>query len=704
MFKTPVEILLVEDVEAYADAFLNAFRDASNSANVTVANNLCDAIASVVKGPPDLVVAELLLPDGKATDLLTCMKESTPLPLVVLARSGSEQAAVKAIEAGALDYVVVSPEAFADMPHIVSRVLREWGHTVESRKAEQAVLKESNRAQQDLDDDEAIIVSLDTECRIKFVSKKGVALLGCSHDEIVGRDWISSFIPEKRRKSLRRAISRVMTGEMAVPSYVEDWIVTKSGRERLIGWHNTLVTDSAGSVIGTLSSGEDITACKRVEEALRASEAQFRAVFEAAQECIIIKDTSLRYTDVNPAFCRLVGLRASEIVGRRAEDLFGAEIGKEISERSARVLEGESIESEQTRVVRGAPMTFHDTVVPLRDGKGAIVGLCYISRDVTELRQFAKENQALTHDYPSPAMQRALQKAVVAASSDSTVLLQGESGSGKDFLARWIHERSRRSSGPFFSINCAALPRDLAESELFGHERGAFTGADRRKKGLLELAEGGTILLNEIGELDLSLQAKLLAFLDTRSFLRVGGQKHVYVNARLIAASHRELMKEVEQRRFLEPLYYRLSVFPINVPPLRERRQDLPILVEDLIRKLAVDMQLPEIPAFDSTVIRDLTHYAWPGNVRELKNVLERSLILWKGGPFHLELPKTEQVTDAWSYTVCHLPNQTFHDIVDDVATALCGYALRVCQGNKKEAARMLQISRETFYRYLRKL
>lgn len=449
---------------------------------------------------------------------------------------------------------------------------------------------------------------------------------------------------------------------------------------------------------------EDAEAYADCEEALRTSEAQFRAVFEAAQECIMIKDTSLRYTDVNPAFCHLLGLRASEIVGRRAEDLFGAEIGKQISERSARVLEGESIESEQTRIVRGAPMTFHDTVVPLRDGRGEIVGLCYISRDVTERRQVAQENQAPTHDYPSPAMQRALEKAVVAANSDSTVLLQGESGSGKDFLARWIHERSRRSSGPFFSINCAALPRDLAESELFGHERGAFTGADRRKKGLLELAEGGTILLNEIGELDLSLQAKLLAFLDTRSFLRVGGQKHVYVNARLIAASHRELVKEVEQKRFLEPLYYRLSVFPLTVPPLRERRQDLPILAEDLIRRLAAEMQLTEVPAVDSTVIQNLARYAWPGNVRELRNVLERSLILWRGGPFSVELPQAEKVADPWSYTVYHVPSQTFHDIVQDVATALCGHALKVCQGNKKEAARLLQISRETFYRYLRKL
>jgi DNA-binding NtrC family response regulator len=193
---------------------------------------------------------------------------------------------------------------------------------------------------------------------------------------------------------------------------------------------------------------------------------------------------------------------------------------------------------------------------------------------------------------------------------------------------------------------------------------------------LLELAEGGTILLNEVGELDLSLQAKLLGFLDTRSFLRVGGQKHVHVNARLIAASHRNLMREVERGRFLGALYYRLSVLPIRVPPLRERRQDLPILAKDLILRLAAEMQLTETPAVDFAVIRSLNDYEWPGNVRELKNVLERSLILWEGGPFQLQLPRAECEAGEWSYTVRYGPNQTFHEIVNEVATALCSHAL----------------------------
>jgi PAS domain S-box-containing protein len=704
MYKNALKILLVEAERTQADAFRNAFEVLSDSFDITVVRTLREALDRLRHGYPDLVVASLHLPDGKGTDLLGSQKGGTSFPLVVVTASGSEREAVQAIKAGALDYVVKTPESLADMPNIIRRALREWDHRVRRQKAGQALLEENGTARRCLDLAEAIVVSLDKTCTVTFVNQKGVSVLGWPYKRIIGSDWIGSFVPERRRKTVRRAFLRVMAGERALPTYVEDWIVTKSGQERLVGWHNTLLTDPSGNITGILSSGDDVNERKSAEEALRTSEERFRAVFDGAQECIMIKDTSLRYTDVNPAFCKLLGFRASDIVGRRAEDLFGAEIGKQISERSARVLEGESIELEQTRIVRGVPMTFHDTVVPLTDAGGATIGLCYISRDITERRQVAEDNRVPSHNYPSPSMQRTLEKALVAASNDSTVLLQGESGSGKDFLARWIHERSRRSTGPFFSINCAALPRELAESELFGHERGAFTGADRRKKGLLELAEGGTILLNEIGELDLPLQAKLLAFLDTRSFLRIGGQKHVYVNARLMAASHRELVKEVEQKRFLEPLYYRLSVFPIRVPPLRERRQDLPILAEDLIHRLAVEMQLSEIPPLDSTVIQHLTRYDWPGNVRELRNVLERSLILWKGGMFHLELPLDEKAADRWSYTVYHTPNRNFHDIVGEVATALCSHALRVCQGNKKGAARLLQISRETLYRYLRRL
>ena len=230
------------------------------------------------------------------------------------------------------------------------------------------------------------------------------------------------------------------------------------------------------------------------------------------------------------------------------------------------------------------------------------------------------------------------------------VPLQGESGSGKDYLARWIHDHSKRALSPYFSLNCAAITRELAESELFGHERGAFTGAHSRKRGLLELAEGGTLLLNEIGELPLSLQSKLLTFLDTRSFLRVGGEKPHNVNARIISATNRSLDKEVEEGRFLSALFYRINVFGINVPPLRDRIEDIPVLLEEIMSRLAAELQLTQLPYIDPAFAIALARYDWPGNVRELRNALERSLMLSDGRSLSLTLPSVQESPHDWSH------------------------------------------------------
>jgi len=291
-----------------------------------------------------------------------------------------------------------------------------------------------------------------------------------------------------------------------------------------------------------------------------------------------------------------------------------------------------------------------------------------------------------------------------AAASDGTVLLQGESGSGKDYLARWIHDHSKRALGPYFSLNCAAISRELAESELFGHERGAFTGAHGRKRGLLELAEGGTLLLNEIGELPLSLQSKLLTFLDTRSFLRVGGEKHHTVNARIISATNRSLDKEVEEGRFLSALFYRINVFGINLPPLRDRIEDIPVLLEEIMSRLAAELQLTQLPYIDPAFAIALARYDWPGNVRELRNALERALILSDGRSLSLTLPSVQQSHQDWSH-VSSFPvhERTLHDVTDEVIKSLCLEALRRCEGNRRCAARTLGIARDSLYRHMKR-
>jgi len=299
-------------------------------------------------------------------------------------------------------------------------------------------------------------------------------------------------------------------------------------------------------------------------------------------------------------------------------------------------------------------------------------------------------------------MTETMELADQAAVTDSIVLLLGESGSGKDYLARWIHEHSRRSGSPFLTINCAAVPQDLAESELFGHESGAFTGARSRKKGLLELAEGGTLLLNEIAELSPSLQSKLLVFLDSRSFLRLGGQTTVRVDARILAATHKTLEAEVEAGRFSKPLFYRLNVVPIRVPALRERIEDIPRLSRELIAKVAEEMNLSRIPALDPESMKSLTWYTWPGNVRELRNVLEKGLILWHSGKLKLSVPRPDLEVDERSFQMSLPPGKSLRELSREFVRLVCVEAIRRSGGNRTAAARSLGLSRDSLYRHLR--
>ncbi len=442
----------------------------------------------------------------------------------------------------------------------------------------------------------------------------------------------------------------------------------------------------------------------QAEESQRRSEERFRAIFEAAQDCIFIKDENLRYVQVNPAFERTLGVKGAWIIGQTDEAIFDPRTCKNTKAVDQRVLRGEIVEQEHTTKVNGANLTFLDIRVPLRNPSGEITGMCGISRNITERKLAGPTEHISAGDYLSKAMRTTLEQARLAADKGSIVLLLGESGSGKDYLARWIHKHSSRANGLFLALNCAAISKDLAESELFGHEAGAFTGAIARKKGLLELAEGGTLLLNEIGELPLSLQSKLLTFLDTRSFLRVGGEKDVRVDARLIAATHRDLESEIAQGRFLEPLFYRLNVYAIAVPPLRDRIDDIPILVEEIMRKLAAELQLTQIPTTQSADLRALSDYHWPGNVRELRNVVERALMVSDLVNFRISLPERKTNQEDPIHSLRFRSDHTLRDMTDEITKWACVCALDHTEGNRSEAARLLGISRESIYRHMRRL
>lgn len=294
----------------------------------------------------------------------------------------------------------------------------------------------------------------------------------------------------------------------------------------------------------------------------------------------------------------------------------------------------------------------------------------------------------------SGAMQDVLELAARVAPLDTTVLISGESGTGKEFLARLVHDQSTRASGPFVSVNCAALTETLLESELFGHVRGAFTGALRDKRGLFEVAENGTLFLDEIGEVSPTVQAKLLRALQEHEIRRVGGERSVTVNARVVAATNRDLLAAVAAGTFREDLYFRLAAFVITVPPLRERREDIPVLVNDFVRRAAERVK-KDVRTVSADAMTTLMSYRWPGNVRELEHAIERAVILARGDSIRVrELPPEVQ-------------NNQSGRLDDDLdlqahERALIERALERFPGNQRQAAEALKISPVTLWRKLK--
>ena len=286
--------------------------------------------------------------------------------------------------------------------------------------------------------------------------------------------------------------------------------------------------------------------------------------------------------------------------------------------------------------------------------------------------------------------------------ASSPVLIEGESGTGKGVFARMIHNRSSRARAPFVDLNCAGLSKELLESELFGHERGAFTNAMNTKTGLFEVAADGTLFLDEIGDMDITVQARLLKALEEKRFRRVGGIRDLRADFRLVAATNRDLTQEVAAGRFRSDLFYRLNVVRLRMPALRDRLEDVPILVEELLRPLAKEMGRP-VPAVSPRAMKKLTAYPWPGNVRELRNTLERALLMQTGRELLSEDIALEASPAVPAATQALLPAEEW-DVrpLDDVTSEYIAAAVKAMGGNVRKAARQLQISPSTLYARLR--
>jgi PAS domain S-box-containing protein len=484
---------------------------------------------------------------------------------------------------------------------------------------------------------------------------------------------IDSTVRMARRGERRQA--RVLGGSLVVYAVGLLTIIPSD-----LGWFHipTPHTFAFLVIVAAMSwdLSEDLIRASRLSREVIANERRWRQLIDSIQLLVIGLDRDGRITAMNPFAEEISGYSATEMLGRNYLEFVAED-------------EREDIKAAIDRGLRGDPRSENERILTTRDGEKKIVrwrsvvlrnldgepeGLLSVGADVTEGREsearlqrttgelertvaeledlrrrleeenvYLREEILQEHGFKdivgsSDPLLYVLHKVRQVAAGETSVLILGETGVGKELIARTIHKESPRSSDPFVVVNCAALPPSLIESELFGHEKGAFTGADRQRRGRFELAHRGTIFLDEVGELPLEMQPKLLRVLQEGEIERVGGSQTIPVDVRVIAATNRNLKADIGAGRFREDLFYRISVYPITVPPLRDRREDIPSLVRHFTRHFARrrGRDISEIPA---EVMRRLDSYQWPGNVRELQNVIERAVLTSTGGVLKLAGP-----------------------------------------------------------------
>jgi PAS domain S-box-containing protein len=466
-------------------------------------------------------------------------------------------------------------------------------------------------------------------------------------------------------------------------------------------------------------------------EICMAQKANMEAIFHSVADGILTLDTRLRVLNLNQAGQDMLGLTEEAAAGRSAAELLRGQLWDPVPLVEATLATGEGTRERENLLVRpdGQELRSLVTVSRLYDTDGRVGGAVVVIRDITRVRELEVrlENRTRLHAIigRSHLMQEIFTLIEEVAPSDSTVLIQGESGTGKELVADAIHRSSRRQAGPFVKVNCSALSEGLLESELFGHVKGAYTGALHDRKGRFELADGGTLLLDEVGDLPERIQVKLLRILQEREVERVGDSRTRKIDVRILAATHQPLRALVEQRSFRQDLFYRLNVIPIVVPPLRDRREDVPELAAEFLRGFAESMG-KTIDGLTPDALRVLMDHRWPGNVRELRNAIEHAVVKCQGAALGLgdlprelieEAARVERLASPAAATPLpggELPAGTLPvgappaggapATSPERQRAEIEQALAQAGGRKSEAARLLGIDRSTLWRRMRKL
>ncbi|ACN15365.1 sigma-54 dependent transcriptional regulator (PAS domain protein) [Desulforapulum autotrophicum HRM2] len=551
------------------------------------------------------------------------------------------------------------------------------------------------------------VILVDNHRRIRQCNTSARNLLRLSEDEIIGGDCQEIFcglpcFPTCPFHDPETSDVRDMDVEF----------LDEAGEKHRVTRVGAPLLDDQGRVQGCVTVLQDHSPFNELVNRIHYEEQSLKIILDSLNMGIFTVNRGGLITFFNRAAEKVSGFSRMNLLGKACGTLFAGE-GKQVCQALKQVL----ADRIPATAVRGELLSFQGEVIPisgdyipLLNDHGGVIGALAAFQDMTLVQQL---NQAIKGQYhfhhmigKDPAMQRIFDMVRVVAKTESTLLIEGATGTGKDLLAKIIHSESNRSKRPFVKVNCAAIPDNLVESEIFGYVRGAFTGADRDKPGRFSEAHSGTIFLDEIGDLPLALQAKLLRVLEDREFYPLGSRKTQRVDVRILSATNRKLESLVAQKLFREDLFYRLNVLRIDLPPLMNRRGDLPLLIRHLMRKQAGIMKKP-FPDICETAMEILLNYHYPGNIRELENIIEHAIILCQ-----------EEVIRS-----CHLPAYILdcsglegkRDGFSDPSTVDPGFSgtaqerqqildvLRANRWHRQTTANLLGMDRTTLWRKMRK-
>ena len=545
------------------------------------------------------------------------------------------------------------------------------------------------------------VFTVDLERRVTSFNEAAVSITDYRREEVIGRHCHEVFGNNLCQGDCRfhRAFEK---GDAFLNFDLE--IMGREGDAILINKTVTPLRDRQGNLVGAVESFQDVSLLWDLHGKIRYQTERFRQILDSMGLGVITFTRSGHILSFNTGAERMTRYRREEVIGKPCRDILRSNLCQAGCGLEKILLDGEPLSE-----IDGEIQSKDGTVVPVkiaftlfRDDEGKTLGAVGIFEDRSLIQHLEKKayqrftcGDIISQD---PRMLHIFDLLPIVAARDVTVLIQGPTGCGKDLVAKVIHEQSHRAKGPFIKVNCAAIPENLLESEMFGYVRGAFTGAQHDKPGLFQLADQGTIFLDEIGDLPLALQAKLLQVLEDKEFYPLGAKKTVKVDVRILAATNQDLEGMIRERKFREDLFYRLNVIRLELPPLRERAQDIPLLINHFLKQSNLEKR-KKIQRFAPPALGLLLEYPYPGNIRELENIIEHACLICQGEIIQAEhLPLYVQARTRGREST---PVRSLDSPSDEAA--MIRETLKAQHWNRQATARILHLDRTTLWRKMKR-